>query len=122
MRGQQSSVAADSDRPPPGSQVLGRLGGLDLGLLWAVVRVAEVGSISAAAVELGYSQPGLSQRVQTVERALGCRLFRRGPNGVRVTPVGSVVVSYARALWAVAQAMTAEVERAAGGSLGGGSR
>jgi DNA-binding transcriptional LysR family regulator len=98
------------------------LGGLDLALLWAVVRVAELGSISAAAVGLGYSQPGLSQRVQTVERALGCRLFRRGPNGVRVTPVGLVVVSYARALWAVAQAMTAEVDRATGGTLGGGSR
>jgi diguanylate cyclase (GGDEF)-like protein len=116
-----AGAAQDLQVPQGPPQMLGRLGGLDLGLLWAVVRVAEAGSISGAAVGLGYSQPGLSQRIQAVERVLGCGLFRRGRDGVRVTPVGLVVVSYARALWAVAQAMVAEVDRATGGSLGGGS-
>jgi DNA-binding transcriptional LysR family regulator len=95
-------------------EVLGRLGGVDLALVRAVVRVAEVGSITGAAKGLGYSQPGLSQRVQSVERALGCRVFDRGPAGVSVTEVGARVLPYARVLLAVAQAMVAEVTRAEG--------
>jgi DNA-binding transcriptional LysR family regulator len=92
--------------------VLGRLGGVDLALVRAVVRVAEVGSITGAAKGLGYSQPGLSQRVQAVERALGCRVFDRGPRGVSVTEVGARVLPYARVLLVVAQALAAEVARA----------
>ena len=82
---------------------------VDLGLLRAVVRVAEVGSITGAAPGLGYSQPGLSQRVQSVERALGCEVFDRHSHGVRLTEVGARVLPYARVLLAVAEAMADEV-------------
>jgi DNA-binding transcriptional LysR family regulator len=44
----------------------------------AFVQVADTGSITAAARALGCSQPGLSQRIHTLEHLLGCRLFDRG--------------------------------------------
>jgi DNA-binding transcriptional LysR family regulator len=97
---------------PVGPRVLGRLGALDLGQVLAFVRVAEVGSISAAASGLGYSQPGLSQRVQLMERALGCQLFRRGSRGVALTPTGVLALPYARIVLNVTQTMAVEITRA----------
>jgi DNA-binding transcriptional LysR family regulator len=51
-------------------------------LLRAFVAVQDVGSISRAAPKLGYSQPGLSQLVQSLERIVGHLLFVRGAKGV----------------------------------------
>ncbi len=84
---------------------------MDVMLLRAFVRVSEVGSISAAAPVLGYTQPGLSQRIQVLERRLGTRLFDRGPQGVALTADGAAVLPYARIMITVAEAMTAEVSR-----------
>jgi molybdate transport repressor ModE-like protein len=44
--------------------------------------VAEEGSVAAAARRLGYSQPGVSQQLATLERLLESRLVERRP-GVR---------------------------------------
>jgi DNA-binding transcriptional LysR family regulator len=92
--------------------VLGRVGALDLDLLRAIVLTAERGSISAAAGVLGYSQPGLSQRLQVAERALGCRLFHHRPQGVKVTALGAVVLPYAKILLSVAQTMVQAITHA----------
>ncbi|GAB3593446.1 hypothetical protein GCM10027446_15770 [Angustibacter peucedani] len=80
-------------------------------LLRAFVQVSEVGSISAAAPALGYTQPGLSQRIQTLERHLGCRLFDRGPQGVALTRRGRAVLPYARIMLGVAEALVTEARR-----------
>jgi DNA-binding transcriptional LysR family regulator len=69
---------------------------LDLQLLRAFLAVAETGSVSAAADELGYSQPGLSHRVATLERELGCVLFRRRGKGMALTHEGQLLLPYAR--------------------------
>jgi DNA-binding transcriptional LysR family regulator len=84
---------------------------VDVALLRAFVHVSEIGSISEAAPALGYSQPGLSQRIQVLERRLGCRLFERGPHGVALTPQGEAVLPYARIMMTVADALTAECRR-----------
>ncbi|GAA4349062.1 LysR family transcriptional regulator [Angustibacter luteus] len=84
---------------------------MDVALLHAFVQVSEIGSISEAAPALGYSQPGLSQRIQTLERRLGCRLFERGPLGVRLTDRGEAVLPYARIMIGVADALRAEARR-----------
>jgi Bacterial regulatory helix-turn-helix protein, lysR family len=99
-------------RAPGRTDVLGRVGALDLDLLRAIVLTAEAGSISGAAGVLGYSQPGLSQRLQVAERALGCRLFHRGPQGVKVTSLGVVVLPYAKVLLSVAQTMVQAITHA----------
>lgn len=62
----------------------------------AFLAVAEAGSVSAAAEQLGYSQPGLSHRIQTLERELGCVLFRRRGNGMTLTREGQLLMPYAR--------------------------
>jgi LysR family transcriptional regulator, nitrogen assimilation regulatory protein len=87
------------------SRMNGRERSVDLAMLRVFVRVAEVGSISEAAPKLGYSQPGLSQRVRTLERLLRCRLFVRCPQGVTLTEKGADVLPYARAVLSVADAM-----------------
>lgn len=51
--------------------------------------VARLGSFSAAADELGISQPALSTRVKKVEQELGVRLFDRGANPLELTSAGA---------------------------------
>ena len=67
----------------------------DLGWL---VAVADLQHVSAAADALGTSQPTLSRAVARCEAELGARLFKRVPDGVRLTPAGTLVVDAARDL------------------------
>lgn len=53
--------------------------------------VAETGSVSAAARELGTTQPTVGRRIAELERRLGQALFVRGPGGYRLNPVGARV-------------------------------
>jgi DNA-binding transcriptional LysR family regulator len=84
---------------------------VELGQVLAFVSVADAGSISGAARGLGYSQPGLSQRVQALERRLGHDLFIRGKRGVTLTTKGSVMLPYARVLMAVEQQLRADLAK-----------
>lgn len=67
----------------------------DLDGLLALVLVAECGSMSAAAARLGISQQAVSARVRTAEGVLGVAVFQRSTQGVRLTPSGQVVVTWA---------------------------
>ena len=58
--------------------------------------VAEAGAILSAADKLGITQPALSRVVARLERQFGGRLFDRMSTGVRLTPLGAVVVDLAR--------------------------
>ena len=51
--------------------------------------VAQVGSFSAAAQALGYTQSAVSRQVATLEATAGQRLFDRARTGVTLTPAGS---------------------------------
>ena len=54
-----------------------------------VVRaVADRGSFTAAAVELGYTQSAVSRQVAAMEAAAGAPLFSRAPRGVALTEAG----------------------------------
>ena len=57
--------------------------------------VAERGSFSAAAVELGYTQSGISRQAAALEREVGTRLFERQPAGVRLTAAGLILLGHA---------------------------
>lgn len=80
--------------------------------------VALLGSFTAAARSLGYSQPAVSRQVAALESALGYRLFARAVRGVSVTPAGAVVVEHAARILAAAAALRHDVaalgERLAG--------
>jgi molybdate transport repressor ModE-like protein len=60
--------------------------------------VARAGSISAAARELGWSQPAVSQHLRALERSAGCALLLRGAGGVELTEPGRVLLARADAI------------------------
>jgi DNA-binding transcriptional LysR family regulator len=60
------------------------------------VSVAEELHFTRAADRLFVSQPALSKQIGMLERQLGARLFERGRDGVRLTPVGTALLPHAR--------------------------
>lgn len=67
------------------------LAGLDL-----LVRVAETGSVGAAARQVGMAQPNASRLLAKLERQLDLALLVRTTAGSRLTTEGEVVVAWAR--------------------------
>lgn len=61
-------------------------------------RVAQAGSISRAALDLGADQSTLSRRIGQLEAELGSRLFHRSGRGVTVTERGQQLLSYAETI------------------------
>ncbi|WP_417067817.1 LysR family transcriptional regulator [Niveibacterium terrae] len=64
------------------------------------VRIVEAGSLSAAAAQLGSSQPTVSRRLQTLERSLGLRLLQRTTHTMRLTVDGERCYERAKELLA----------------------
>lgn len=60
--------------------------------------VARAGSLSAAARELGWSQPAVSQQLQRLEREVGGPLLVRSSRGVTLTEAGRVLLGRADAV------------------------
>ncbi|MCU1411343.1 MAG: LysR-family transcriptional regulator [Rhodoglobus sp.] len=79
----------------------------------ALAAVAEEGSFGRAATRLGYTQSTVSQQIAALERAVGGAVFDRpgGPRPVRITPLGSVVLSQGRELLARADTLADAVDR-----------
>ena len=68
----------------------------------------EQGSLTAAAEQLGYAQPSISEQIRSLERTLGVQLFRRVGRGVVPTTVADTLRPHAeRVLAAVAEARDA---------------
>ncbi|MGW2762450.1 LysR family transcriptional regulator [Streptomyces sp. NPDC001275] len=61
------------------------------------VTVCRLGSLSAAADELGYTQSAVSRQIAGLERELGVPLVERHARGVRPTPAGEVFRRHAAA-------------------------
>ena len=62
------------------------------------MEVARLGSISAAADTLGYTQSAISRQVQALESETGAQLLERLPRGVRLTTAGKAVERHARVI------------------------
>jgi len=60
-------------------------------------------SLSEAAIELGTSQPRLTQQLKAVERELGADLFLRSPKGLSLSEAGMTFLPYARQIIATFQ-------------------
>jgi DNA-binding transcriptional LysR family regulator len=80
--------------------------------------VAEELSFTRAAEHLLIAQQSLSQQITALERQLGVRLFDRDSRGTRLTAVGGVFVSEARAVLERADQALAVVQRAQRGEVG----
>ncbi|GAA4555421.1 LysR family transcriptional regulator [Pseudonocardia xishanensis] len=61
-----------------------------------LVLVGERGSLTAAACELGITQPAASKRISLLERRLGVRLLVRTRQGSALTESGDLVAGWAR--------------------------
>ena len=57
--------------------------------------VDRLGSFTAAARELGVSQPAVSQNISELEKTLGVQLFERSRSEVRITDKGELFKEYA---------------------------
>jgi DNA-binding transcriptional LysR family regulator len=86
---------------------------IELRHLAALVTVADEGSFGRAAAVLGYSQSTVSQQIAALERAVGGAVFDRpgGPKAVRLTPLGTVVLTHGRELLARSAVMASAVDR-----------
>jgi acetyl esterase/lipase len=92
--------------------------GIELRHLRAFVAVAEDLSFSKAAQRLFITQPALSRQIRSLERLVGCDLFRRSTQRVELTLAGEALLAHARTLLAgLDDAITAV--RAVGGELAG---
>ena len=68
----------------------------DWSLIQSFLAVAETGSLSAAAAQLGRSQPTMGRHIQTLEEQLGQRLFNRHPRGLHLSPEGEALLPMAQ--------------------------
>ena len=78
----------------------------DLATLELLVRVAELGSVGAAAERLGMTQPAASRALARFERRCGLTLLERSPRGSRLTAHGSLMVDWSREVLAAAERMS----------------
>ena len=57
-------------------------------LILTFVRIVQAGSLSAAAAQMGTTQPTVSRRLQQLERTLGVRLLQRSTHAMKLTEDG----------------------------------
>ena len=81
-------------------------------LMETFVRIVDAGNLSAAAVQLGTTQPTVSRRLQTLERSLGVRLLRRSTHSMTLTEDGQRCLERARELLASWHAFEADLRGA----------
>ena len=71
---------------------------MNIDQLKGVIAIDEEGSVSRAAKRLFISQSSLSNAVAVLEREVGFPIFERSNLGMRVTPQGRKLISYARSI------------------------
>jgi DNA-binding transcriptional LysR family regulator len=76
------------------------------------VRIVEAGSLSAAAAQLGTTQPTVSRRLQLLERSLGVRLLQRSTHAMKLSEEGERCFDRAKELLASWAAFDAELRGA----------
>lgn len=67
-------------------------------LMQTFVRIVEAGSLSAAAVQMGMTQPTVSRRLQALEHSLGLRLLQRSTHAMKLTEEGERCFARAKEL------------------------
>jgi DNA-binding transcriptional LysR family regulator len=79
----------------------------ELAELRAFCAAVDLGSIGQAARLLGFSQPGLSKRLQGLEAVVGTQLLSRSTRGVTTTEAGTQLYAVARRLLVSAESVEA---------------
>lgn len=74
---------------------------MELRNLITFIHVAELGSFTKAAEQLGYSQSTVSFQIKQLEEELGCLLFERINHTITLTERGHELISYAHGIRAL---------------------
>lgn len=82
---------------------------MDIRQLRSFVHAVETGSLSAAALRLGVTQPALTRQIRLLEDEVGAPLLVRTGRGVRPTAAGLDVEARARRVLAEFEALNAEI-------------
>jgi DNA-binding transcriptional LysR family regulator len=91
---------------------LGRPAAMTLTQLRTFALVARLGSLRAAAAELGVSEPAVSAALGSLRTDLGDPLFVRAGGGIELTPGGRALAAYAREIVGLADRARREVASA----------
>jgi putative choline sulfate-utilization transcription factor len=73
------------------------LGEMSLDLLRGFEAAARLRSFTAAAIELGTTQPAISQQIKKLEEQLATRLFDRIYRGIELTDAGEILFNHVQA-------------------------
>lgn len=87
---------------------------MDLRRLRYFVRIADLGSFTRAAAELGIAQPALSRAIRDLETELATQLFRRGRRGVELTEGGRTLRAHADRIFTSVELARSEVHGGSG--------
>lgn len=91
---------------------------MNLTQLRSLIAVAEAGSFTAAATNVGITQSGMSQALAMLEESLGVKLLARHRHGIELTAFGERALDHARAALAHLDAIGKEAAEAAGEEVG----
>lgn len=75
----------------------------------ALLTAVDLGSFSAAAEKLGYTQSGLTHMMNALEDELGLSILQRGYFGVKLTPAGEKIIPTIRRLVTCEDALFNEI-------------
>ena len=84
---------------------------MELRNLITFIHVAELGSFTKAAEQLGYSQSTISFQIKQLEDELGCLLFERINHTITLTRRGHELVSYAHQICALTDEFRENLEK-----------
>ncbi|XXN63110.1 LysR family transcriptional regulator [Enterobacter ludwigii] len=87
-------------------------------LMQTFIRIVESGSLSAAATQLGTTQPTISRRLQALEQRLGLKLILRTTHALKLTDDGERCYAQARQLVATWHALEDELTGASDDPIG----
>lgn len=91
---------------------------LDVTRLRVLDAVARLGSVTAAAREMNYSQPSVSHHLARLEAETGARLVQRAGRGIRLTQAGQLLADRAAEIIGRIDAADAELSAHVGLSTG----
>lgn len=84
--------------------------------LRAMLAVVRAGSFSRAAEEIGYTQSGMTQMMNSLENEFGCTLFIRAFNGVTLTSEGKQLLPYIEDVDSAMRHLRDEIDLVNGGA------
>ena len=91
---------------------------LDVNRLRVIDAVARLGSVTAAARELHYSQPSVTHHLARLEAETGAQLLQRVGRGIRLTPAGQLLADRAAEIIGRIDAASAELSAHVGLTAG----